>query len=173
VIPTPLHLCSLNAGDMTRAISFTEGRWMRTVPGSDGRKLFPRSRRSAFAGLPCAVNHTISQGTKRPIMQRRTGAPGLTRRVSSRTTAGRSSTQFKPQKFEKAPSKTFSPWREPISSFGRTLKSISLPVPGKVNHAGGNVAGNELNALFREVHGVDARAAVQFEEFLAWREEFV
>jgi hypothetical protein len=46
-------------------------------------------------------------------------------------------------------------------------------LPGKVNHAGRNVAGNELNAFFREVHGVDACAAVQFEESLAWREEFV
>ena len=32
-MPTPLHLRSLNAGDISRTISLTDGRWMQTVPG--------------------------------------------------------------------------------------------------------------------------------------------
>ena len=44
-------------------------------------------------------------------------------------------------------------------------------LPGEVNHARGYVTGNELNPLPGEMNSVDARAAVKFEQLLAWRED--
>ena len=44
-------------------------------------------------------------------------------------------------------------------------------LPGELNHARGNVAGNELNPLPGEMNSVDTSATVKFEQLLAWGED--
>jgi len=44
-------------------------------------------------------------------------------------------------------------------------------LPRNLDHARGNVTGNELNPFSREMDGVNARAAVKFEQLLAWAKD--
>jgi hypothetical protein len=82
-----------------------------------------RNRRSALPGLPCARNHAISHGTKRPVIPAMKRAPRGRRSASALATPGKSSTQFNPEKLEKPPSKGPSLVRVPMFSFSMTRNS--------------------------------------------------
>src|SRR5687768_17618346 len=115
----PFHLRSLNSGANERVISFLDGYWTFGVPSQP--EIPPRSnRRNAFFRSSWARYQRISQGTKRPSMHRKTGARGLSKPARFFLTAESSSTQFSPEKFEKAPSNGPSPLSTPISSVAKT-----------------------------------------------------
>ena len=63
-----------------------------------------RRRRNAFCLLPWTPYQSISHAQTRLARQRINGAPGFSRFAKSAATLLRSSTQFNPPKFEKAPS---------------------------------------------------------------------